>query len=404
MTALVPEGYEGREQAFVKHTLLKSYLEKLLFIIGSSARGKRHIDIRYVDCFAGPWGSDDEDLGDTSIGISLRTLASCQQALARQGASVTMRALFIEKNRRAFTRLEKFIATKSPQNVAATALHGDFLSLRQRILDWCGSEPFVFFFIDPKGWKEICIAQLTPLLRRPRSEFLINFPYNNVNRTSSMAAWRPRMAELLGEALALEGLSPSSREERIVDAYREGIKSQVPSPSKPEYRARTAYVRILDPNKRRVKYHLVYVTSHPQGIIEFMDASVKVDRVQRRVRAEKKTDAREQLTGMGDLFADTLVQTQMATAVEQVPASEVDDYWLKYLARGPRTVGRAEFADILEETNWLPTELQDSLMRLVKTGRVVNLDADCSKRTKNPLKFDGRGETLALASGANRVV
>lgn len=114
MTALVPQGYEGREQAFVKHTPLKSYLEKLLLIIGSSARGKRHIDICYVDCFAGPWRSDDEDLGDTSIGISLKTLASCQQALARQGTSVTMRALFVEKSPGAFTRLEKFLSKKSP--------------------------------------------------------------------------------------------------------------------------------------------------------------------------------------------------------------------------------------------------------------------------------------------------
>jgi hypothetical protein len=51
----IPEHYKGREQAYIKHTLLKSYLERLFMIIGQSATR-----ICYVDCFAGPWqeGSD----------------------------------------------------------------------------------------------------------------------------------------------------------------------------------------------------------------------------------------------------------------------------------------------------------------------------------------------------------
>jgi len=33
-----PTGYDGREQALIKHELLKSYLEKLFFIVGMGAK------------------------------------------------------------------------------------------------------------------------------------------------------------------------------------------------------------------------------------------------------------------------------------------------------------------------------------------------------------------------------
>jgi len=52
------------------------------------------------------------------------------------------------------------------------------------ILKWCGNRDFAFFFIDPKGWKNaIEIPTLAPLLRRPNSEYLINFMYDFLVRT-----------------------------------------------------------------------------------------------------------------------------------------------------------------------------------------------------------------------------
>jgi hypothetical protein len=63
---LLPQEYIGRPQAFLKHTILKTYLERLFMIIGQS-----EIVINYVDCFAGPWSDENEALTDTSIGISI---------------------------------------------------------------------------------------------------------------------------------------------------------------------------------------------------------------------------------------------------------------------------------------------------------------------------------------------
>ena len=75
---------------------------------------------------------------------------------------------------------------------------------------------------------------------------------------------------------------------------------------------------------------------------------------------------------------------------------EVDSFWRQYLAGGERRIATSEFADILETTNWLPGELQASLVRLVKAGIVKNLDADASRRRSKPLHYDGAGERLQL--------
>lgn len=393
MAGAVPEVYEGRVPALVKHTLLKSYLEKLVLIIGMNGRKTGTAEICYVDCFAGPWGSDDEDLDGTSIALSLKTLAACKQELATRGVDARMRALYIEKDKAAFKKLSSFLAKRATTEVEHECRNGDFVDLRPDILNWCGPSAFTFFFVDPKGWTPIVIDVMEPLLKRPRSEFLINFIYDFINRTMSIPAFEADMRQLLGRSVNVEGMSPSEREHALLGAYRDGVKACVPA-GRNEYRARTAYVGVMHPSQERTKYHLVYLTSHHTGIVEFMEISEKVDIVQTRVRAATKLEEKERSTGMGDLFAD---DAKNETGEGRSSPSDVDAYWHYYLSGGERRIDKAAFADILEATDWFPGELQASLLRLIKAGVVVNLDDPASKRRSKPLHFDKEGERLRLA-------
>lgn len=74
----IDKTYKGREHSYIKHELLKGYLEKLLFIISIS--GVK--EITCVDCFAGPWGDESEDLAGTSIAISLDKIKLVRKGLA----------------------------------------------------------------------------------------------------------------------------------------------------------------------------------------------------------------------------------------------------------------------------------------------------------------------------------
>jgi three-Cys-motif partner protein len=393
MAGAVPDIYEGRVPALVKHTLLKSYLEKLVLIIGMNGRKVGKAEICYVDCFAGPWGSDDEDLDGTSIALSLKTLAACKHELAKRGVDARMRALYIEKDKGAFKKLSKFLAERATTEVEHDCRNGDFVDLRADILNWCGTSAFTFFFVDPKGWTPIVIDVMEPLLKRPRSEFLINFIYDFINRTVSIPAFEADMRQLLRRSVYVEGMSPSERETTLLGTYRDGLKSCVPS-GRGEYRARTAYVGVMHPSQERTKYHLVYLTSHHTGIVEFLEISEKVDIVQARVRAATKLEEKERSTGMADLFAEDV---QSEAGEGRSSPEDVDAYWRDYLRAGERRIDTAAFADILESTDWFPGELQASLVRLVKSSELINLDADASRRRSKPLHFEKVGERLKLA-------
>lgn len=394
----IPAAYDGREQAFIKHVLLQGYLEKLFLIVGLN-KASDEAELCYVDCFAGPWGDQSDRIESTSIAISLRVLASCRQTLARLGVNARVRALYIEQDESAFARLKRYLETETPEGIIADALPGDFVKLREEIVRWVGPKAFAFFFIDPKGWKDVGVKVLRPLLQRPKSEFLINFMYDFVNRTMSMESWRDEMISLVGEAIKLEGLDPIRRERAILAAYRKNLKDCFPVAPNLKFRARAGHVRVMDPMKARPKYHLVYLTSHPKGIVEFMETSEHVDLVQKKVRAQKQVSARERRFGMADLFGP---EAHVDETAGHASPSDVDHFWIHYLKDGPRLVATAEFADILEESGWFPSDLQASLRRLIEASKVVNLDSS-ARRPKRPLHFERKGERLVLAEHAPSV-
>lgn len=384
----IPSEYVDREQALIKHALLKGYLEKLFLIVGSSSPRTRIGELCYVDCFAGPWDVGEDALGTTSIAISLGILARCRNELAKQNVHVPIRALFIEKKTHAYKRLVGYLAENAPTGVDAQALHGDFSSLRNDILDWCGNRAFAFFFVDPTGWSQITIDHLRPLLMRPRSEFLVTFVYDWINRTASMPNWTARVKELLGESLDLAGLEPAQRERAMLSAYRRSLKAAMMAEN--ERPAHSAYVRVLDPEKERPKYHLVYLTRHPRGLIEFMRISEGVDIIQRKVRAVTHDRRRTFQTGTPDMFgAATFVDDDSG----RVSAEAVEQFWLAELGSDGKQVGESEFADMLERTDWFPADFQAALGRLIDR-KVVRNSGAVRRRPKKPLHWEGTGEFL----------
>jgi three-Cys-motif partner protein len=150
--------YVGREHSLIKHELLKSYLEKLLFIV---ARGGVR-EITYIDCFAGPWGDESVDLEGTSISISLNILSKVKASLEKAPHNKTntkYRAIFVEKDESSYKKLKDYLDNKSPANIQCHAIQGDYYEHQDEILKLCGSG-FAFFFIDPKGWSDVGIPKL----------------------------------------------------------------------------------------------------------------------------------------------------------------------------------------------------------------------------------------------------
>ena len=376
---LVPKSYHGREQAFVKHHLLETYLRRLFMIIGLHQKS-----IRYVDCFSGPWQEGSADLHDTSIGIALENIMKCRDGLKKLEKDITFHALFIEKDNDAFRKLCNYLAGIRQSEVATEAFHGNFFDLRKSILEWCGPNDFTFFFIDPKGWKNVVeIPTLTPLLWRPNSEFLINFMYDFLLRTHTQESFQKDMQAIFGEVPDTKGLSPEEKEAYLLNLYRKRLKEiSHAKGGKP----RTASVPVLYPTIDRTLYHLIYLTRHPKGITVFMEASEQLNLVQRDVRAQAKQENRESRSGQLELFrASTFVRQE-----KQVGRAEVKTYWLNRLSTIPRLFGIEDLADMLEDTGWFESDFQNAFGELENEGKVKNLDAS-GKRRKRFVHFDAHG-------------
>jgi three-Cys-motif partner protein len=382
----IPDHYKGKEQGYFKHRLLEAYLERLFMIVG-----QYHRAICYVDCFAGPWESKGDDFEDTSIAVSLNIINKCRDGLRNIGKDVRFRALFVEEKKKSFKKLKAYLDSRQSNDIDTRPIHGKFHTLLEDILGWCETDSFVFFFVDPTGWKNaVELPTLSPLLKRPNSEFLINFMYDFVSRTLPQPEFQDDMKRIFGVVPDTQRMTPEEREVYLVSLYRKNLK-QV-SPSGQEH-PRTACVPVLYPTKDRTLYHLVYLTHHPKGIVEFMEASEKLEFVQLMARAEAKQDEREQKKKQIELFP-----AQELASGERVERdiTEVKEYWLTLLSLKPRYFGTRKLADMLEQTDWFPKDFQKAFGELEKEGLVKNLSAVKKRRSKF-VHFDAehhKGEQL----------
>lgn len=379
---LIPDAYVGREQAFIKHNILEKYLEKLTAILAVS---QTVFEFTYVDCFAGPWQADESEMASTSIAISLQVLDRCKIFVESRGRRAVIRALYVEQSNDAYPKLKKYLDEHTPVGMETYSIHGEFVASRKMILDWVGLKGNAFFFIDPKGWTEVKVNTLAPLLARPRSEFVINFMYDFANRAISMRKLAPVIKELLGEEFSTNA-NGKDRESLILDTYRKNLKDKVPVRSL-DYPVRSVYVKIKDPKIERTKYYLVYLTTHPKGLIKFMETYEKAADLQGVVRAQIREDKKAIETRTDDLFAGEPSFVDDSDIKNNY--SVIDDFWLKYIGT-ERVVDEAAFAKILEDKNWFPGELQASLGRLISQKKIQNVNAT-KPRPKKPLHYDKLG-------------
>jgi three-Cys-motif partner protein len=295
--------YAGREQAYVKHVFLERYLERLVFKTAS-----KYHHIVYVDGFAGPWQSANEDFEDTSFGIALNALRRAKQAwnTASQQRDVRMTALLVEQHAKAYVQLAT-IRLKYP-DISIKTYNDDFMKVVPEIARDIPSDAFAFFLIDPKGW-DIPLLKLKPLLAREKSEVIFNFMFEFINRAASMndpdtlagldglmpgSDWRNKMRDAEKE---MGGpVNPKKRKEILVSSFKKSLRLV----GGYDFVAET---EVLRPLKDRTLYCLFYATRHGAGIEVFRDCQIAALNEQAKTRAAGKVTAKASTTGQSEMFA-----------------------------------------------------------------------------------------------------
>lgn len=294
----VPPHYAGREQAFVKHHFLRSYLERLVHKIASV-----YDEVVYVDGYSGPWKSGAETYGDTSFGIALQSLTDARNSwldMKHRRRDVRMTAHLVEKQADPYRELES-IGDLFPE-VTVNPHRGDFLGVAPAIASSLPQRAFTFSLIDPKGFK-LDMEALKPLVARPRSEVVFNFMYDFANRFTLLPSladtydrllpgvdWRARLAAVADDPEA----GPSERKAAFLACFKEAVKTIG------GYKY-VADVDIRYPGKDRTYYFLVYGTRDATGIEVFRDCQVKALEAQSQIAGQRSLAKRE-TTGQSSLF------------------------------------------------------------------------------------------------------
>lgn len=284
--------YEGREQSLVKHLILRRYLRRFAFIIGS-----HWSSITYVDCFSGPWRSRSDQFADTSFGIAIHELRSARDALREnQGKQVHLRCFFLEKSKTAYSQLREFVDTIDDVEIETrnATLEGSVAQIVEFVKQ-PSVQSFPFVFIDPTGWTGFALDIIQPLLALKPGEALVNFMTGHIRRfiDSPEAETQQSFERLFGAKdfrKCLSGLETSDRDDAAVARYMENVKQAG------GYRFASPAV-VLHPEINRSHFHLIYLTRNLKGIEVFKDAERQAMRDMEAARAKAQQTRRQQKSG-----------------------------------------------------------------------------------------------------------
>ena len=359
----IPNGYEGREQTYLKHQFLRHYLTRWAHMLGSIGRSRR-IRLCYVDCFAGPWQSEDEELLDTSVAIGLQALTEAADTWAEKGNEVDLSAVFVESHADRFRDLNEFVDTYR-NRVDIRTHHGEFGEHVHLIDQHIGDDP-AFLFVDPKGWKGAAMRFIQPLAARPRRDVLVNVMFHHINRfkTTSQEQIRHQIREFFGIE---DELPPNQTEEALMNLYRTTFKE----------RCGLRYVAdaiVPHPTRRQTKFRLV-IGGHDTAVLSvFREAEWKVIG---REAGEVRSDARErdQEARTGQLALSLLQEYSPDDAYRDRQQQDLADAELSVpaaLSQGP-LLYRDLWPDYLEAGHFREVDFNRLVRKLVAAG-VVRID------------------------------
>ncbi|NPU13248.1 three-Cys-motif partner protein TcmP [Bradyrhizobium sp. 83002] len=371
------EDYLGREQAYVKHVFLELYLERLVHKTAS-----RFDHIVYVDGFAGPWLSANEDFLDTSFGIALNALRKAKATWKAAGRDVRMSAYLVEKDKNAYERLNG-IGHRFPDILVKTYPQ-DFLNALPTILTDIPTTAFTFFFVDPKGWR-FRLHDLATMLKRSHSEVVFNFMFDFINRAASMKEptieqgvdelipfgdWRAKL-----EDAEQRGPSSEDRKRILVDAFGESLATI----GAYTYVAETT---VLRPVSDRALYCLCYATRHSEGIKTFRDCQIKVLEEEAKTRATTKIKRAEAVSGQREIFESLhdMAPNDLERKLE-LARTAAEAAFLELVPRDPALIRFDEvWPHVLSRHILRLKDINEIAARLRKEGKLIFLDWEARKR------------------------
>jgi three-Cys-motif partner protein len=247
-----------------KHQILERYLKAWFPILSTY-----HERVLYLDGFSGPGRYKNGEPGSPIIALDV---ASGHQKQFK-GELVF---IFVDERKDRVDNLKKEIATlKLPNNFKVHSEEGQFSFVVTNILDEIEKANHslapTFAFIDPFGFSGVPFSLLSRLLKHRRSEALITFMVDSINRflEAPNEDIQKHIIEFFGTEEVLEVAEKSGdRVRNLLDFYLEKL------------RPLGQFIRLFEMKNHngRTIYYLVFVTNNSLGHLRMKEAMWKVDK------------------------------------------------------------------------------------------------------------------------------
>jgi len=365
--AVVEEAYVGREQTQIKHLVLRKYLEEWgIKLAMASAPGRDRL--WYVDCFAGPWRTQDEARDDISAAIALEVLNNVRRVAAEHGHNVKVGAVFVELDASRSGDLAEFVE-QARGDVSATVFSsalGDCIDDIRRII----GKDSGFVFVDPTGWKGADMKYIAQLAKPGRRDVLVNFMYDFLNRfkAEGQRSLEQRRAWLIEQLEAFFGTQDASRlakmdEDELVEEYCRNLKSKC--------NLRFALsLAVPKPLADRTYFHLVVAGNHRKVVELFRDVESSVIGGRAgAIREDARRRVEQERTGQGSLFSNPEARVRSFEQRRVDDLARIEDEIRALLENGERTFGEV-WPVVMERLHVRLPETKDAATRLYKSGAI----------------------------------
>jgi three-Cys-motif partner protein len=242
--------WDYEAQTKKKHEILKDYLEKWIWIVGSSN------PLNYFDCFGG-CGKYKEKDGKEFFGSPIFAAQLISKNKAEK--SRTIGFIVIEKKEKYIENLKKILVLlKLNPDSCAEFECGDFDTIINKILDEHPKLAPSLFFIDPFGFAGLKLSTLKRIMEREKFEIVLNFMFNSVNRFLEIEQNEKNMTELFGdeEWKSLCDKSNLYREKEIIELLDKRLKGIA------KY---VTHFRFSFEDINRTYYYIFHLTNHEKG-------------------------------------------------------------------------------------------------------------------------------------------
>ena len=242
----------------IKHVILQKYLPTWAVILGS-----RHQRLAYFDCFAGP-GKYELD-GRSVAGSPIIAVNSAIDYLrVRQNQRLAMYLIDddkvqVEELRRNLGSLQPY-----PPNLAVNLQGADSKTFIAELLNKVDQLCPSFFLIDPYG-HPLPIPTINSILRRDRTEALINLMWFRINMDLSNPLMKTRVDELFGDDdwsrqpfMQMHGVE---RDSRFIEYFKSRLTGRFVLPFKIRYDPEDTH------GGSRTKYYLLHVSNHVKAVL-----------------------------------------------------------------------------------------------------------------------------------------